>query len=141
VVLFLTALLLVSGARLLVKIGLLGATLILSAYFLRRNLFSTTPLVFLSIFAILFLPGGHPSAMYLWFMILGGIAFLYTLARQLPAIVVLGLVVNIMVAAYVGFLVLMAYTALDSSAFVVFLSILYLAWYGWVHDHSRLRIA
>jgi hypothetical protein len=136
------ALLVVSSARLLVKIALLGAATVLSSYFLHRNLFSTTPVVFLLILACLFLPGGHPSAVYLWLAVLGAAAFSYTLAYQLPMIVLLVILVTSIVAAYTGFLVLLAYTTLDSSAFTVFLSLVYLAWYGWVHDTPlRLRLA
>jgi hypothetical protein len=135
-------LLVISSARLLVKLALLGAATVLSACFLHRNLFTTTPLVFLLVLAGLFLPGGHPSAVYLWLTILGVAAFSYTLAYQLPMIVLLILLVTSIVTAYAAFLVVLAYTTLDSSAFTVFLSILYLAWYGWVHENPlRLRLA
>jgi hypothetical protein len=136
------ALLVISSARLLVKIALLGAAAALSACFLHRNLFSTTPLVSLFILALLFLPGGHPTTVYLVLAILGVAAFSYTLAYQLPMIVLLILLVTSIGTAYAAFLVVLAYTTLDSSAFTVFLSILYLAWYAWVHENPlRLRLA
>jgi hypothetical protein len=136
------ALLVVSSARLLVKVALLGAATVLSACFLQRNLFSTTPLVSLFILGLLFLPGGHPTTVYLWLSILGAAAFSYTLAYQLPMIVLLVILMTSLVAAYAGFLVVLAYTTLDSAAFTVFLSVLYLAWYAWVHENPlRLRLA
>lgn len=142
VVFAVASLLVISSARLLVKLALFGAATVLSACFLHRNLFSTTPLVVLFILALLFLPGGHPSAVYLVLAILGVAAFSYTLAYQLPMIVLLILLVTSIVTAYAAFLVVLAYTTLDSSAFTVFLSILYLAWYGWVHENPlRLRLA
>jgi hypothetical protein len=135
VFLALVALLVVSSARLLVKVALFGAATVLSVCFLQRNLFTTTPLVFLFILGLLFLPGGHPSAVYLWLALLGTSAFAYTLAYQLPMLVLLSILVTSIVAAYAAFLVVLAYTTLDSSAFTVFLSIVYLAWYGWVHEN------
>ena len=135
VFLALVALLVVSSARLLVKVALFGAATVLSVCFLQRNLFSTTPLMFLFILGLLFLPGGHPSAVYLWLALLGTSAFAYTLAYQLPMLVLLSILVTSIVAAYAAFLVVLAYTTLDSSAFTVFLSIVYLAWYGWVHEN------
>jgi hypothetical protein len=135
VFLALVALLVVSSARLLVKVALFGAATVLSVCFLQRNLFTTTPLVFLFILGLLFLPGGHPSAVYLWLALLGTSAFAYTLAYQLPMLVLLSILVTSIVAAYAAFLVVLAYSTLDSSAFTVFLSIVYLAWYGWVHEN------
>ena len=136
----LITLLLISSARLLVKVALFASLSALSFYFVRRNLFTTTPLVFLSILALLFLPGGNPSAVYLWFIILGGIAFVYTLGQHLPAMLLLRILVTAMTAAYTGFFVVLAYVTLDPSAFVVFLSVLYLSWYAWLHDTPlRLR--
>ena len=141
VLLAVVALLVVSSARLLVKLALLGAATVLSSCFLHRNLFSTTPVVFLLLLACLFLPGGHPSAVYLWLAVLGAAAFSYTLAYQVPIFILLVILATSIVAAYTGFLVLLAYTTLDSSAFTVFLSLVYLAWYGWVHDTPlRLRL-
>jgi hypothetical protein len=123
-----------------VKVALFASLSALSFYFVRRNLFTTTPLVFLSILALLFLPGGNPSAVYLWFIILGGIAFVYTLGQHLPAMLLLRILVTAMTAAYTGFFVVLAYVTLDPSAFVVFLSVLYLSWYAWLHDTPlRLR--
>ena len=131
-----------STARLFVKLVLFSATSVLSLHFLRRNLFDTTPLVFISILAILFLPGGSPSAMYIWIMILGVIAFVYTLAQYLSALVLLSIVVSTMLAAYAGFIVVLSYHVLDSPAFTVFVSVLYLSWYAWLHSrYPRLRIA
>lgn len=136
----LVTLILISSARLLVKLALFATLSALSLYLLRRNLFTTTPIVFISILVLLFLPSGHPSAVYLWFIFLGGGAFLYTLSHHLPPMVILCIVVTAMAAAYAGFLVVLAYITLDPSAFVVFLSVLYLSWYAWVHDNPlRLR--
>jgi len=127
-----------SSARHLVKLALFGGIAVISFFFLRRGLFSSTPLVFVSILTMLFLPHSHPSAVYMWMMILGGVAFAYTLSRQLPAVVLMGVVVVLMVTAYTGFLAVVAYQTLDPPAFTVFLSVLYLFWYGWVHEHPRL---
>lgn len=131
-----------STARLFVKIILFSSTSVLSLYFLRRNLFDTTPLVFISILAMLFLPGGSPTAMYMWIFILGVIAFVYTLSQYLSALVLLSIVVSTMIAAYTGFFVVMTYHVLDSPAFTVFISVLYLAWYAWIHSRDmRLQLA
>ena len=77
-------------------------------------------------------------AMTTWLIVLGVIAIFYTLARQLPAILLLGLLVTLMLAGYVTFLTMFAYHSLDSPAFTVYLSILYLLWYGWIHDQQPL---
>jgi hypothetical protein len=49
-----------------------------------------------------------------------------------------------MVGAYIGFLTLLSYTMLDTFAFTVYISVLYLLWFAWVHDNPveqlRLRI-
>jgi hypothetical protein len=130
-----------SNARIFVKLLLFASTAVLSL-FLRRNLFDTTPLVFISILAVLFLPGGNPVAIYVWIFILGVLAFIYTLSQYLSAIALLSIVVSTIVAAYVGFFVVMSYHMMDSPAFTVFVSVLYLAWYAWLHSQDmRLRLA
>ena len=130
-----------SNARIFVKLLLFASTAVLSLFFLRRNLFDTTPVVFTSILAILFLPGGNPAVVYIWMFILGVLAFVYTLSQYLSAIALLSIVVTSMVAAYVGFFVVMSYHVLDSAAFTVFISVLYLAWYAWLHSRDmRLRV-
>lgn len=131
-----------STARIFVKLMLFLSTAVLSLHFLRRNLFDTTPIVFVSILAILFLPGGDPTAMYLWIFILGVLAFVYTLAQYLSAVVLLSIVISTMIAAYTGFFVVMTYHVLDSPAFTVFVTVLYLTWYAWLHSRDlRLRLA
>jgi hypothetical protein len=141
----LTFLLFLSGARLLVKLALFASLSMISLYFLHSNLWGTTPVVSLGILAVLFLPGGHGSAVYSWITILGGIALIYTLARQMPTVVLLRLVVSLMVSVYAGLLSVVAFHSLDAAAFTVFLSVLYLFWFGWVHahplEHMRLHIA
>lgn len=122
-----------SNARLLIKLVLLGVSVLLSLWGLRNALFTTTPILVLSILVLLFLPGGNPAAVYLWLVILGVAGILYTLARQLPLQMVLGFVVTTMVLGYVGFLTILAYHSLDSPAFTALLGLLYLGWYGWVH--------
>ncbi len=131
-----------STARIFVKLMLFLSTAVLSLHYLRRNLFDTTPIIFISILGMLFLPGGDPTAMYLWILILGVIAFVYTLAQYLSALVLLSIVVSTMIAAYAGFFVVMTYHVLDSPAFTVFISVLYLTWYAWLHSRDmRLRLA
>lgn len=138
----LTSLLFFSTARLLVKFPLFGMITLLSIYFLRCNLLTSTPFVFIFILTLLFLPGGHASANYMWLTTIGMIAFVYTLARQLPAIILLGILVTAILAAYAGFILVLAYQNLDAPAFTVFFSVLYLVWYSWVHDNPlRLRYA
>ena len=129
----LLTLLAVSNAWLLLKLVFLGFAVGLCVYFLRRSLVTTTPLVFLSILVLLFLPGGDPVAVYLWLATLGALAFLYTIAHQLPAGVFVGFVVMLMMMGYVGFLILLAYHTLDPPAFTALLGLVYLGWYGWIH--------
>lgn len=132
-------LLLVSTSLLVVKLALLGVTGLISVYFFKRNLFGATPIIFLGILLLLFLPGAHPSAVYLWLGILGTIGFFYTLAAHIPAVFVLGIVVTLVVMIYVSFLTIMAYNHLDRTAFSVYLGVLFLFWYGWVHDGPAAR--
>ena len=77
-------------------------------------------------------------AMTMWLMILGLFLILYTLGRQLPALMLLSVLVTFMLAGYAAFLTMFAYHSLDSPAFTVYLSVLYLLWYAWIHDHPRL---
>ena len=137
--LVLTVLLFFSSSKLSVKLVLFLATNLLYLYFLRRNLFDITSAFFITILVILFLPGGHPNVIYIWIIILGVLAFVYTLIQFLPGIVVLGIVAGTIVAGYTGFLLLLSYHVLDSSAFTVLVSVLYMAWYAWLH--ARLRLA
>lgn len=131
--------LLMSEVRLLVKLVLLGVTCLITTYFYARQLFSSTPLVFLSILVLLFLPHGHPSAVFIWLVLLGGIAFFYTLSIYIPAIFILGIVVTLILLAYAAFVTFFAYQHLDTFAFVVYLGLMYLFWYGWLHDSPPLR--
>ena len=137
VVCMVTALLL-SQVRTLVKLFLFGVGLSVCLYLLRRRLMNCTPLVFISVLALLILPGGHSMAMTMWLMVLGLVMILYTLVRQLPAILLLTVLVTMMLGGYVAFLTMFAYHSLDSPAFTVYLSVLYLSWYAWVHDQRPL---
>lgn len=130
--------LLVSQVTLPVKIFLFGLGFFLCAYLLHRRLLDSTPMTFIAILAILILPGGHSLAMTTWLVVIGILAVLYTLARQIPPFLLLSIVVTLMLAGYAAFLTTFAYHALDSPAFTVYLSILYLMWYAWVHDIPRL---
>ena len=134
-----------SRTRLLVKLSLFATLSLACLYFLRRNLWATTPLVFVGILVMIFLPGSHPSAVYTFLSVLGFLALVYTLARQIPMIIVLRILVTLMVGAYIAFLTLVSYTMLDAFAFTVYISVLYLLWFAWVHDNPveqlRLRIA
>jgi len=134
----------ISKARLLVKLVLLGVTVMLSVYFLHRGLFTVTPFVFLAILVLLFLPGGDPTAIYLWLTCLGAVAFLCTLAHHIPARIVLTFMFTLFFSGYVGFLIILAYHTLDPPAFTVLLGLLYFGWYAWVHapplEQLRLRL-
>ena len=130
--------LLLSQVRTIVKLFLFGIGLSVCIYLLSRRLMTSTPLVFVSILALLILPGGHSMAMTMWLMILGLFLILYTLGRQLPALMLLSVLVTFMLAGYAAFLTMFAYHSLDSPAFTVYLSVLYLLWYAWIHDHPRL---
>lgn len=132
-------LLLFSNARLLVKLALLGAACLVTTYFYVRELFSSTPLVFLSILVFLFLPHSHPAAVSVWLSLFAGIAFLYTLSTYMPAVFVLGIVVMLILLAYVAFATFFAFHNLDTFAFAVYIGLVYLFWYGWVHDRPPLR--
>lgn len=134
----LTFLLFFSSSKLIVKLILFLATSLLYLYFLRRNLFDITSAFSITVLVILFLPGGHPSAIYIWILILGLLAFVYTLMQFLPGIVVLGIVVGTILAGYTGFLLLLSYHVLDSSAFTVLITVIYMAWYAWLHARLRL---
>jgi len=134
----LTLLLLFSSALPIVKIVLFILMSGLCFYFFRRKLFDITTMSFLTILLILFVPGGNPNAMYMCILILGISAFIYTLSCFLPAHVVLSIVVGAFISAYTGFIVVVLHHTLDSSAFGVFISVLYMAWYAWLH--ARLRM-
>lgn len=134
----LTLLLLFSSALPIVKIVLFILMSGLCFYFFRRKLFDITTMSFLAILLILFVPGGNPNAMYMCILILGISAFIYTLSCFLPAHVVLSIVVGAFISAYTGFIVVVLHHTLDSSAFGVFISVLYMAWYAWLH--ARLRM-
>ena len=136
--LFLTAVLFFSQAAVGLKLFLLGTSALICIYLLHRHLLRSTPIVFVLIVALLILPGGHPLASSMWYTVIGLIVLIYTLARQLPAIVLLGIVVTLMLAGYVVFLTMFAYHSLDSPAFTVYLSILYLLWYAWIHDQQPI---
>jgi hypothetical protein len=133
-----TAMLVLSNALIIVKFSLLATVALLSLYLLRFNLIETTSLTFLAILAVIFFPGGHHSAMQLYLIILGMIAFVYTLSRQMPMVMLLGLVITTMTALYSAFFIFLAFHALDPPAFTVLLSAYFMAWYGWIH--TRLRI-
>jgi len=128
----------ISQVRLMVKLFLFGIGICVCAYLLSRRLISSTPLVFISILALLILPGGHSMAMTMWLIILGVFVVLYTLGRQLPALLLLSVLVTLILAGYVTFLTMFAYHSLDSPAFTVYLSVVYLLWYAWIHNHPRL---
>jgi hypothetical protein len=136
---YLTIVLFLSSVPTLVKSILFVAASAVSAYLLHRGFFGSTPLVVVSVLTMLFLPSPHPSAVYLWLTILGGVGIAATLSQLLPAVLLLGVVVVLLVTAYAGMLIMAAYYALDPPAFTVLLSILYLVWYGWVREHPRLR--
>ena len=136
-----TSMLLVSNAFVIVKFCLLATVALLSLYFLRSRLIGTTPLTFLVILVMLFFPGGHRDAIHMYIAVLGLIAFMYTLSRQMSAIMLLGLVVTTMVALYCAFFLFLAYHALDPPAFAVLVCIYFMAWYGWIHTHMRLQLA
>jgi hypothetical protein len=136
---YLTIVLFLSTVPTLVKIALFCAASAVSFYLLHRGLFGSTPLIFVSILMLLFLPSPHPSAVHLWLLVIGGVGVVVTLSQLLPAILLLGVVAILLVTAYTGILIVAAYYALDPPAFTVLLSILYLVWYGWVREHLRLR--
>lgn len=139
ILLIIACLLFVSNVRLLVKVVLMGITSLITGYFFHRNLFGTTPIVFVLIFLVLFLPGGHPSAVYLWLAIIGILGFLYMLTIWVPAIFIAGLLITGMLALYVGFITVVAYQYLDPAAFSAYMGVLYLLWYGFVHDRPFPR--
>lgn len=138
-----TCLLFFSNARLLMKLALLGTAFLVTAYFYVRELFSPTPLVFLSILVLLFLPHSHPAAVMTWLILFAALAFLYTISIYIPAIFILGIVVTLILLTYVAFITFFAFHSLDTFAFTVYLGVLYLFWYGWVHDSPlpRYRLA
>ena len=131
--------LLLSETRLLIKLVLLGATCLVTTYFYARQLFSTTPIVFLSILVLLFLPQSHPAAVTTWLILLAGLAFLYTMSVYIPVIFILGIVITLILLAYVAFVTFFAFHHLDTFAFAVYLGLVYLFWYGWVHDRPAVR--
>lgn len=136
-----TGMLAMSKAFVIVKFCLLATVGLLSLYFLHRRLIGTTPLAFLGILVMLFFPGGHRDAIHMYLIIIGTIAFVYTLSRQMSAIMLLGLVVTTMVALYCAFFLFLAYHALDPPAFAVLVCVYFMAWYGWINTHTRLRLA
>jgi hypothetical protein len=132
-------LLLVSTARILVKLILSASLLAVVAICLRRCLLSPTSLMALSTLILLFLPGGHPTAVTVWILSLGVIAILYTLSRRVPPALLLSIVLGLVGTVYGVFLVLLASITLDPAAFTAFVCILCIAWAGWLEDGARLR--
>ena len=135
---FLTAMLLYSDAFIVVKFSLGVAIAILSLYLLRLKLIGSTLLTLLACIAVIFFPGGHKDAMHMFLFVLGLVAFLYTLAHQMPAIMLLGLVVTTMVAMYSAFFIFLAFHALDPPAFTVLLCAYFMAWHVWMNMRLRL---
>lgn len=133
-------LLFASSVRFLVKIALFSAATVLTAYFFHQNLLTTTTMTFLSILFLLFFPTSHFYAVYLWMLLLGATAFVYTVVLYVPMSYLLSIVVAMFVFAYMALLTVAAHAHLDSFAFSVYIGVLYLAWYGWVHGHPRLRL-
>jgi hypothetical protein len=131
-------LLFVSTARILVKLILSASLLAVVAICLRRCLLSPTSLMALSTLILLFLPGGHPTAVTVWILSLGVIAILYTLSRRVPPALVLSIVLGLVGTVYGVFLVLLASITLDPAAFTAFVCILCIAWAGWLEDGARL---
>lgn len=134
----LTAILFLSKAVIVVKFSLFATIVILSLYLLRLKLIGTSLLTAIAILAIIFFPGGHRDAIQVYIVVLGTIAFVYTLSQQMSAIMLLGLVVTTMVAIYSAFFIFLAYHALDPPAFTVLISVYFMAWYGWIHTRLRL---
>lgn len=134
-----------SSSRILVKCALFAAVSLVTLYFFAMNLFSKTPVLFLGVLLLLFLAGGHPAAVTMWLIVLGLLAFVCILSLHVPAIFILAMFVTLLMATYVGFFTLLAYRNLDPPAFSVYIGILYLVWYGWIHGqevyHVRLRLA
>lgn len=141
----LLCLIFVSNSRLLVKCAMVGLSCLVTAYFFTMSLFNRTPILFLGILLLLFLPGAHPAAVYMWLVVFGLLAFVYILSLHVPAIFILAMFVTLTMAAYVGFFTILAYRNLDAPAFSAYLGILYLSWYGWIHGrepfHARYRLA
>lgn len=127
-----------SQIRILMKLFLLGLSVLMTFHFFRRGLFSITPIVFLTILCLLFLPGGHPSATNIWFVVIAVLMIGYTLGQQVPAMVLLGILFTLLLSGYVMFLTMFAYHAFDTPAFTVYISTLYLGWYAWMNAHPRL---
>lgn len=117
----------------------MGVATITATLLLSRQLFSTTPVVFLLILLLLFLPGGNPAAVSIWMCLLAVLAFFYMLTLWVPAVFVAAVVVLSIIAGYVGFVTVAAYRFLDPAAFSVYVSILYLLWYAIVHDRAMVR--
>jgi hypothetical protein len=55
--------------------------------------------------------------------------------------IILALTVAVFLSGYVGFLMVLAYHTLDPPAFTALLGLLYLGWYGCMHERPRLRPA
>lgn len=124
----------------LVKLTLFSVATLFAAFFFHQQLLTPTTLTFLGILVFLFFPGGHVSAVYTWLAVLGLIAFCYTVVLCVPMSYILMIVVAMFVFAYMAMLTFAAYANLDTSAFSVYISILFLAWYGWIRSHPRLRL-
>ena len=141
VVACLTALLLLSTTRLGVKLILFGVTVAVALVCIRRNLLTSTPLVALSCLVLLFLPGGHPTAVTIWIIVLGALAVLYVLVSRLPPWVLLAIVITLILSAYGIFFIILAYHWLDPPAFTILVCGLYMGWYLGIHEIPRLRLA
>lgn len=128
-----------SDARFVAKVMLMGSIALLTFYYVKRNFWGPTPLVFLGILTILFIPRANPVVACIWLAILGSAAVVYTLSFFVPVLFVLGIVVTLFMSMYIGMLTYAAYGVLDNFAFTVYVCVLYLVWYGWVQERPRLR--
>jgi hypothetical protein len=115
----------------LIKLGLTASLFGLTVYYSKRKFFNDTVVAFLLALYMTFATGGHPDAVFLFFL----------------ALYCVSLVATICVTKQIGLFLLLApplfalaihiVLALDSFATAVYVSLLFLVWYAWLRSTVR----
>jgi hypothetical protein len=140
ILLVLGGLILLSEMRTLGKIVLGGSVLGVVITCCMYSLINSISLMGLSTLIILFLPHHNPVAVTVWIMGFGSVAIVTTLARRIPAIIILKIILAVAISAYGVFVLVLASLMMDSPAFTALVCVLFLAWYGWIQRDARLPL-
>jgi hypothetical protein len=69
-----------------------------------------------------------------------GVSFLYSLSRFIPVEIVFNIFGILLVYAYVGFITFLIFANMDSMAFAVYITVMFMFWNGIVRGHNPLRL-